>query len=420
MSELRRGLGIDVLTAARERIAYVFDHFERIYVSFSGGKDSGAMLHLVMDEAIRRGQRVGVLFIDWEAQYQHTIEHVREMLDLYRDHIEPFWVALPLRTVNAVSMHEPEWTCWDPEKRDLWVRQPPKDAITDTDYFDFWKPGITFEEFIVEFGRWYATRGLPKTDRTIAYERTAAFIGIRTAESFNRLLKLRVKKNREFYRGRMWLLRQKSTLLGVYSAHPIYDWRVEDVWTYFGRERKPYNRLYDRMHQAGLSLHQMRICEPYGEEARKGLWLFHVLEPKTWARVAARVAGANSGALYAKESGNILGNRRIVKPDHMTWQEYALFLLGTMPPPTAEHYKNKIAVYVNYCMSNFPQYQHGLPDETDGDLGSKDIPSWRRICKVLLQNKYWCEPLSFSPTKSESYERYKRIMKKRRAQWKVI
>jgi predicted phosphoadenosine phosphosulfate sulfurtransferase len=58
------------LQAARERIAWTFDEFEKVYVSFSGGKDSTVMLHLVMDEAIRRGRQVGVLIIDMEAQYR--------------------------------------------------------------------------------------------------------------------------------------------------------------------------------------------------------------------------------------------------------------------------------------------------------------------------------------------------------------
>ncbi|EAA2780639.1 phosphoadenosine phosphosulfate reductase, partial [Salmonella enterica] len=40
-------LGTDVLTAARQRIADTFDQFKRICLSFSGGKDSTVMLHLV-------------------------------------------------------------------------------------------------------------------------------------------------------------------------------------------------------------------------------------------------------------------------------------------------------------------------------------------------------------------------------------
>lgn len=59
----QRRLGIDVLTAAKHRIARVFDDFARVYVSFSGGKDSGVLLELAAREARRRGRRLGVLFV---------------------------------------------------------------------------------------------------------------------------------------------------------------------------------------------------------------------------------------------------------------------------------------------------------------------------------------------------------------------
>ena len=202
----------------------------------------------------------------------------------------------------------------------------------------------------------------------------------------------------------------------AFNVYPIYDWKTADVWTYFARTGLPYNRLYDRMHQAGLTPHQMRICEPYGDEQRRSLWLFHAVEPETWAKVCARVAGANSGALYAVERGNILGNARITLPPGHTWLSFAMFLLDTMPSTTAEHYRDKIAVYLNYCNHKHVE----VPDSQPGDTGSKDVPSWRRICKVLLRNDYWCKGLSFSPTKPEAYERYKKIMARRRSQWGVI
>lgn len=76
-----------------------------------------------------------------------------------------------------------------------------------------------------------------------------------------------------------------------------------------------------------------------------------------------------------------------------------MLLLNSMPETTAEHYRNKIAVYLQWYkkkgMDNIPQTQ-------EGDIGSKDIPSWRRICKVLLNNDYWCRALSFSPTKPKT------------------
>jgi predicted phosphoadenosine phosphosulfate sulfurtransferase len=63
----------NVLEASKERISYVFDNFNKVIISFSGGKDSTVMLHLVMDEAIKRKRKVAVMFIDLEGQYDYTI-----------------------------------------------------------------------------------------------------------------------------------------------------------------------------------------------------------------------------------------------------------------------------------------------------------------------------------------------------------
>ena len=48
---MKRWLGMDVFTAARSRLAEVFDAFERVFVSFSGGKDSGVVVQLALDIA---------------------------------------------------------------------------------------------------------------------------------------------------------------------------------------------------------------------------------------------------------------------------------------------------------------------------------------------------------------------------------
>src|SRR5581483_4365691 len=139
-TELRRPLGIDVYAAARQRVAWVFDAFPRVCVSFSGGKDSTVLLHLAADEARRRRRKLGVLFIDWEAQFRLTVEHVAACLAEYADCAESYWVALPLTTVNGCSQIEPEWTCWDPRCRDLWVREHAPAALTDPDFYPFYRP----------------------------------------------------------------------------------------------------------------------------------------------------------------------------------------------------------------------------------------------------------------------------------------
>jgi predicted phosphoadenosine phosphosulfate sulfurtransferase len=397
----KRPLGLDVLMAARERISKVFDDFPRIYISFSGGKDSAVMMHLVMHEAQIRQRKVGVLFVDLEAQYKLTIDHITDMMALYADWIEPFWVSLPIHLRNAVSQYEPQWVCFEPGREADWVRQPPAMAITDEDHFPFFRRAMEFEEFVPAFGQWYAQGKL-----------CACFVGIRSDESLNRYRTIAGRKST--FEGRQWM-----TWCGdhLYNAYPIYDWRTEDIWTFNGKFKAPYNRLYDRMHQAGLTIHQARICQPYGDDQRKGLWLFHIIEPETWGRVVARVNGANQGALYVQESsGNILGYRGITKPDHLTWQGFAELILGSMPPKTSEQYKNKIAVFLKWYRDR--GYPNGIPDA--GEMTDKSKPSWTRVVKALLRNDYWCKGLSFSQNKTAAFEKYQKLMKKRRQEWKLI
>lgn len=397
----KRPLGLDVLMAARERISKVFDDFPRIYISFSGGKDSAVMMHLVMHEAQIRKRKVGVLFVDLEAQYKLTIDHITDMMALYAEWIEPFWVSLPIHLRNAVSQYEPQWVCFEPGREADWVRQPPATAITDPSYFPFFRHAMEFEEFVPAFGQWYAQGKL-----------CACFVGIRSDESLNRYRTIAGRKST--FEGRQWM-----TWCGdyVYNAYPIYDWRTEDIWTFNGKFQAPYNRLYDRMHQAGLTIHQARICQPYGDDQRKGLWLFHIIEPETWGRVVARVNGANQGALYVQESsGNILGYRGITKPDHLTWQGFAELILGSMPPKTSEQYKNKIAVFLKWYRDR--GYPNGIPDA--GEMTDKSKPSWTRVVKALLRNDYWCKGLSFSQNKTAAFEKYQKLMKKRRQEWKLI
>lgn len=396
----KRLLEINVLEAARRRIAHIFDHFPRVYVSFSGGKDSTVMLHLVMEEAIRRGKKIGILFVDLEGQYKLTIDHIQKCYDLYVNQIEPYWVALPLHLRNAVSQYEPQWICWEPDRERDWIRQPPPMAITNPKSFPFFRHAMEFEEFVPEFGHWFGLGQL-----------TACFVGIRTDESLNRWRTIAGRKT--CFRGLSWTTYCGRTL---YNAYPIYDWKTEDIWTYHGKHGKPYNPLYDRMHKAGLTLHQMRICQPYGDDQRKGLWLFHLIEPETWARVVARVNGANSGSRYARESGNILGNLKITRPAGHTWESFAKLLLSSMPTKTQEHFSNKIAVFLKWWSDR--GYSMGIPDQADPrEEAARNVPSWRRVCKALLRNDYWCKGLSFSQQKSESFEKYSQIMKNRRQRW---
>lgn len=389
----------NVYEASVERINYTFDNFEKIYLSFSAGKDSTVMLHLVLDEAVKRNVKIGLMIVDLEGQYKLTIDHMTACIEMYKDHLDVYWVCLPIHLRNAVSVFKPFWKCWDKEVRSDWIREIPKLGISDETYFPFFRDGMEFEEFVPEFGEWYSQG---KT--------CACLVGIRADESLNRFRTIASNKKITF-NSKQWTTKVTDN---VYNVYPIYDWKTEDIWTYHGKNpHKRHNHLYDLMQKSGLSIHLQRICQPYGDDQRRGLYLFHLIEPETWAKVVARVEGANSGAMYVQDTGNINGYGKITKPMHHTWKSFAELILNTLPQVTSEHYKNKIYTFIKWWEER--GYQEGLPDEAPSILESERIaPSWRRICKSLLRNDYWCKGLGFTQHKTEAYNKYLKLKKEQR------
>ena len=396
------GLGINVHDAAIERINYTFDNFEKVYLSFSAGKDSTVMLHLTADIARKRGRKFGVMLVDLEGQYKVTIDHALECVEMYKDIIDLHWVCLPLHLRNAVSVYHPFWKCWDPKVKDAWIRQPPKFAVTSIDEYPFFTDGMEFEEFVPEFGEWYSEG-----------KSCACMVGIRSDESLNRFRTIATDRKVK-HNNKQWTTKVTTNVFNVY---PIYDWRTKDIWIYHNKNLdKPPNGLYELMHKAGVPLGMMRICQPYGDDQRRGLWLFHLIEPETWCRIVSRVNGANGGSLYVQEWGNINGYRQITKPPGHTFKSFAQLLIKSMPDSTQEHYENKILLFQNWWKEK--GYPDGIPDEADYRLeAAKKAPSWRRVCKSLLRNDYWCKGLGFTQQKSSGYVKYLELMKRRKDEW---
>lgn len=388
----------NVLDASRDRIAKIFDTYEKYYISFSGGKDSTVMMHLVMQEAIKRNKIVGVLIIDLEAQYSNTITHIRNMIDMYKDHIDLHWFCGELLLRNAVSDFQPKWVCWDEDNKHLWVREKPKEEA-DLSQYPFYVPKMEFEELMVIFGKWYAGDQL-----------TAGFIGIRADESLHRYRAIVATKKNLTYNGWKWTTRLTEKL---YNVYPIYDWRTEDIWVFHSRFKElPHNKVYDLMTMAGVKLSNQRLCQPYGDDQRKGLWLYHILEPNTWYKLLNRVSGVNSGALYIQETGNMTGYNDVTKPDNHTWESYTNYLLKSLPYKMQLHYKERFKKFiVGWKKRGYEQ----IPDQAPHDLEVKCwAPSWKRMARCILRNDYYCKGLGQTQPKSEAYEKYKAIKEKRK------
>lgn len=393
---------LTVLEASKQRIAFLFDEFEHIYCSVSGGKDSTVLFYLVYEEAKKRNRLpLDVLFIDWEAQYQHTIDNITTIFS--NPGINPIWICLPLSTDNGSSWFEPTWTCWEPGKRNKWVRSFPDHpgVITDYQYFDFYRYAMSFEDFVKGFADWYATKQNA--------DKVATLLGVRASESFHRHLHIKARKNKIKYKGHQWLNKMKAQTQNVYNAYVIYDWEIPDVWKFIGINQLPYNRVYDLMYQHGRSINDMRVCEPFGYEARAGIQYYQEIEPETWARMVDRVDGLNTGSIYGKES--LYGyQNKLPKPDNMTWKEYSYTLLNSMPEPVRSHYERRINVFVKWFQKNLHWDDLKEEDDIKKELAKKG-GSWRMIARTLIKNDLFCEGLSFQVNKNE-FEKIARLKDK--------
>jgi predicted phosphoadenosine phosphosulfate sulfurtransferase len=258
---------------------------------------------------------------------------------------------------------------------------------------------MEFEEFMVIFGEWYAKD-----------VKTAAFIGIRSDESLHRYRAITSRKDGLMYNNWKWTTKVSSNL---YNIYPIYDWKTEDIWVFNGKYKElPHNKVYDKMMMAGVKISQQRLCQPYGDDQRRGLWLYHILEPDTWYKLVNRVNGVNSGALYIQENGNITGYNKIAKPNGHSWQSFCNLLLSTMPKKTSIHYRER---FIKFIKGWQDRGYLKIPDEAPEDLENKCwVPSWRRLCKVILRNDYWCKGLGQTQPKSDAYIKFKEIKNKRK------
>jgi predicted phosphoadenosine phosphosulfate sulfurtransferase len=312
---------------------------------------------------------------------------------------------------------EPFWTPWDLNNRDKWIRDYPDfPCITEENHrFPFFKKNMEFEEFIRQFGKWYAGR-----------KKTACLVGIRSDESFNRFRTIALKE-KNMLNNLNWTTKVPGDEK-LYNCYPIYDWTTKDIWIGNYKFNWDYNVLYDLFYKAGLTLDKMRICQPYGDDQRIGLNLFRVIEPQTWAKVVNRVSGANFGNIYC--GNRILGYRKVKLPEGHTWESYTNLLLETLPKEIADNYRAKFKKFMNYWQNVGSVVQTGdwlpegafvsgrlstrgrknlplviyrtIPDKLPLWVESKKLgPSWRRMAICILKNDQLCRSLSFMQTKKQ-------------------
>ena len=422
---IKEYIATNVYDATQERFAFLFREFENIYVSFSGGKDSGVLLNMLLDYRRRHcpDRVIGVFHQDFEAQYTLTTEYVtRTFKRLEREPgVDLYWVCLPMATRTALSSYEMYWYPWDDKKQDIWVRPMPDHpyVVNINKPFRHYRYRMHQEDLAKQFGRSY------KCDH--GDKKTVCLLGMRADESLQRYNGFVNKKYG--YQGECYISKQFKD---VWCASPMYDWSNNDVWVANCRFGYDYNKLYDLYYKAGLKVDQMRVASPFNDYAKDSLNMYRVIDPEIWTKLVGRVQGANFGAIYGRSKA--MGYRNITLPEGHTWQSYTRFLLDTLPKRLRNNYVKKFNTSIKFWhetggglseetiheledkgyqikrngVSNYTLdrkskviFMGKIPDHTDDIKSSKDIPSWKRMCCCILKNDHICRSMGFGLSREE-------------------
>lgn len=321
---VRYYLNKTVLEAARERIAFLFDEFENVIVGYSSGKDSTVILELCLEEARKRGRLpLSVMFLDQKAEWQATVDLVREVMD--RPEVKPFWLQVPIRLFNATSAAEEWLECWSPEAEDRWMRPQEPDAITENVYGT-----DRFAEMFTAFIRHH-----------FPGQKACYISGVRCEESPTRMMGL---THMPTYK---WVTWGKGLTPNLhYTFYPIFDWSWTDVWKAIFHHGWRYNKVYDYQYRYGVRINDMRVSNVHHETAVKALFWIQEIEPATYARLTQRIAGVDTaGKLGAADFF-------VKKLPYMfrDWRHYRDFLLERLidaehQPKFSQHFERQDAMY---------------------------------------------------------------------------
>lgn len=358
--------------AAKERISYIFDNFENIIVSVSGGKDSTVMCWLALQEAKKRNRKIGIFFLDEEVVYQSTIDQITWLMNLYPQNTIRLWLQLPFKLTNSTSLNESQLICWEPGKHNLWMRSKVSYSIQHPSWD---KNSQTIRDKNKGFGFYDVLDNFQNSRKN-----TAFLVGLRATESMNRFRA--VAKNPGF-KDCFWCTKGKN---GNVSFYPIYDWNFHDIWKFIYDNKIRYSKIYDYQWKKGMHQQEIRVSSLIHEKSFKALVELPEFEPKTYDKLLKRIKGIEIGHIYGKDP-RVLRCRKL-PINFKSWIEYRNFLLSTYPDIDkrsifeqrfSKHLENNYVARQQCRQLILNDYENNLPVDNKPDPREETLKKWRKL-----------------------------------------
>lgn len=340
----------NVWDAALERINRIFDDFDNVVISSSGGKDSTVTMQLALKVAEERGKLpLKMMFLDQEAEYRMTIEYMRKAMTDPR--VEPIWIQCPIRLFNATSMDEPWLQCW--EEGGDWMRP---------------KEDISIKENVFGTDRFHDI--FPKIlDHYFPNESACYLAGVRAEESPTRLAGLTTFQT---YKEITWGKRL-NVKKNHYTFYPIWDWKLGDVWKAIHHNQWDYCQIYDELYRYGIAPHKMRVSNLHHETAVHSLFFLHEIEGDTWDALTKRLGGINQAKHMEKHEMFAVQELPYMFDSWKEYRDYLTENLITIPENRAKFVKKWEKMDDLYSLMNKPQ------DLIKKQIGSLLVNDWEFV-----------------------------------------
>lgn len=371
MSAKKYNVEINVVDAARERMAFIFDHFEDIIVSISGGKDSTVLCHLALEESRRRGRKVGLFYLDEEVVYDATIRQVEYLMDMDPEHTMRYWLQIEFNLTNSVDISNGQFHCWDPKERPNWMHKRSSKNILNRTW--------THETVIADKNKGFGFYDVI-TNFEMGFRNAAFLVGLRADESLNRY---RTMIKHPGFEGVFWSTKKQ---FGNFAFYPIYDWAFSDIWKYIAEHGLKYHKYYDFAFLKGTPPHAMRVSSLVHEKSFKAIQDLPEFEPKTYDRLLKRTKGISFAQETAKDK-KMFRCQQLPK-NIKTWREYRDILLQTYPVPErreifrkrfAKHLDNEFVARQQCRQLILNDYENNLPVKNTEDPLVEKLNYWKDI-----------------------------------------